>query len=95
MVQSTRKQLADRKIGLEITDAAKSLIADSGFDPLYGARPLKRTLQRMVENPISSGILRREFREGDTIVIDRDGERLVARHKAPVDSAATREGAAL
>jgi len=83
LVQSTRRQLADRKIGLEITDSAKSLIADSGFDPLYGARPLKRTLQRMVENPISSGILRREFKEGDTVVVDSDGEKIVTRLKQP------------
>ena len=48
-----QRQLADRKLHLEVTDAAKELIADSGFDPLYGARPLRRTIQRMVENPIS------------------------------------------
>ncbi len=83
LLAGTRRQLADRKMSLEVTDAAKRLIADAGFDPLYGARPLRRTIQRLVENPISSGILRREFREGDTIVIDRDGERLTARLKVP------------
>jgi len=65
----------------EITEAARSLIADSGFDPLYGARPLKRTLQRMVENPISSGLLRREFKEGDTVMVDSDGEKIVTKLK--------------
>ena len=90
LIQSTRRQLADRKIGLEITDAAKSLIADSGFDSLYGARPLKRTLQRMVENPISSGILRREFKDGDTVVVDSDGEKIVTRLKAPRAEAAAK-----
>ena len=88
LLASTRRQLADRKMSLEVTQAAKLLIADAGFDPLYGARPLRRTIQRLVENPISSGILRREFREGDTIVVDRDGERLTARLKAPASVAA-------
>ena len=78
LLAGTQRQLADRKMTLEVTDAAKDLIADAGFDPLYGARPLRRTIQRLVENPISSGILRREFREGDTIVVDRDGERMGA-----------------
>ena len=58
-------------------------ISLSGFDPLYGARPLRRTIQRLVENPISSGILRREFQDGDTIVVDCDGEKIVTRLKAP------------
>ena len=83
LLAGTRKLLADRKMHLEVSQAAKELIAETGFDPLYGARPLKRTIQRMVENPISSGILRREFREGDTIVMDSDGEKIVARLKTP------------
>jgi ATP-dependent Clp protease ATP-binding subunit ClpC len=83
LLKGTERQLADRKLHLEVTDAAKTLIAESGFDPLYGARPLRRTIQRMVENPISSGILRREFRDGDTIVVDSDGEKIVTRLKVP------------
>ncbi len=83
LLKGTERQLADRKLHLEVTEAAKTLIAESGFDPLYGARPLRRTIQRMVENPISSGILRREFRDGDTIVVDSDGEKIVTRLKVP------------
>ena len=83
LLKGTERQLADRKLHLEVTDAAKTLIAESGFDPLYGARPLRRTIQRMVENPISSGILRREFRDGDTIVVDSDSEKIVTRLKVP------------
>jgi ATP-dependent Clp protease ATP-binding subunit ClpA len=83
LLQNTKRQLAERKMILEITDAARGLIADAGFDPLYGARPLKRTIQRMVENPISSGILRREFREGDTVVVDSDGEKIITRLRVP------------
>ena len=84
LLKGTERQLADRKLHLEVTEAAKTLIAESGFDPLYGARPLRRTIQRMVENPISSGILRREFKDGDTIVVDSDGEKILTRLKAPV-----------
>ena len=82
-MKGTERQLSARKLHLEVTDAAKTLIAESGFDPLYGARPLRRAIQRMVENPISSGILRRQFTDGDTIVVDSDGEKIVTRLKAP------------
>ena len=91
LLQGTERQLSARKLHLEVTDAAKMLIAESGFDPLYGARPLRRTIQRMVENPISSGILRREFTDGDTIIVDSDGEKIVTRLKAP---SVLRDGAA-
>jgi len=95
LLKGTERQLADRKLHLEVTEAAKTLIADSGFDPLYGARPLRRTIQRMVENPISSGILRREFRDGDTIVVDSDGEKIVTRLKVSTAAqAAERDGVA-
>ncbi len=83
LLQGTERQLSARKLHLEVTDAAKTLIAESGFDPLYGARPLRRTIQRMVENPISSGILRRQFTDGDTIVVDSDGEKIITRLKPP------------
>src|SRR5206468_5854530 len=70
-----RKRLADRKIDLELTSAAKELLAEAGWDPTYGARPLKRALQRMVENPLAIALLEGSFGEGDTILIDaRDGE---------------------
>ncbi len=81
LLKGTERQLAARHLHLEVTDAAKTLIAESGFDPLYGARPLRRTIQRLVENPISSGILRREFQGGDTILVDSDGEKITARLK--------------
>ena len=83
LLKGTERQLAARKLHLEVTDAAKTLIAESGFDPLYGARPLRRAIQRMVENPISSGILRRQFTDGDTIIIDSDGEKITTSLKAP------------
>jgi ATP-dependent Clp protease ATP-binding subunit ClpB len=70
-----RQRLAERGLGLELTDEAKELVAEAGWDPTYGARPLKRALQRLVENPLALRLLEGEFSEGDTVRVDaRDGE---------------------
>ena len=82
MVEGLRKRLADRSLVLSITDEAKSLIIERGFDPLYGARPLRRYLQSSVETLLARTILSGELRAGDTLTVDvQDGE-LVCR--APV-----------
>jgi ATP-dependent Clp protease ATP-binding subunit ClpB len=66
--------LRERKMGVELTDAAREMIAQEGFDPVYGARPLKRALQREVQNPLAVRILEGEFGDGDTVLVDvRDG----------------------
>jgi len=65
-----RGRLAARGVGLELTDAAKELVAEAGWDPTYGARPLKRALQRLVENPLALRLLEGEFAEGDRIRVD-------------------------
>jgi ATP-dependent Clp protease ATP-binding subunit ClpB len=65
-----RRRLADRKINVEITDRAKALLADKGYDPIYGARPLKRTIQQEIQNPLAMKILAGEIREGQTARID-------------------------
>jgi ATP-dependent Clp protease ATP-binding subunit ClpB len=65
-----RARLAERGIGIELTDAAKELIAEAGWDPTYGARPLKRALQRLVENALAMRLLEGEFAEGDTVRVD-------------------------
>ena len=70
MVKDLQGRLDDRKLKLEITDAAKSWLAKVGFDPLYGARPLRRAVERYVENPLSTRVLRGEFNEGDKVVVD-------------------------
>ncbi len=70
MATDVAKRLTERKIGLEITDAAKSWLAKAGFDPVYGARPLRRAIERFVENPLSSRILAGDFKEGDVVVVD-------------------------
>ena len=70
------KRLEDRKIHVELTDRAKDLIIEEGYDPTYGARPLKRTIQRRVLDPLAIKVLEGEFREGDTVRIDASGSEL-------------------
>jgi ATP-dependent Clp protease ATP-binding subunit ClpB len=79
-----RRRLADRGLELELTDEAKELVAEAGWDPTYGARPLKRALQRLVENPLALRLLEGEFAEGDTVRVDaRDGELVFEKAVAP------------
>ncbi|MDA8102886.1 MAG: ATP-dependent Clp protease ATP-binding subunit [Nitrospiraceae bacterium] len=75
MVMRIAKQLESMGIGIVLTQAAKELIADKGYDPTLGARPLRRALQRFVEDPLSERLLWKEFRVGETVVVDAaDGE---------------------
>ena len=75
-----RQNLASRKMALEITDRAKALLVDKGYDPVYGARPLKRTIQRLIQDPLAVKILEGEFKEGDRIKIDSDGDEMLFLH---------------
>ncbi|MER2512027.1 MAG: hypothetical protein ABTQ25_06360, partial [Nitrosomonas ureae] len=70
-----RKRLADRQMGLDVTTAALDKLGEAGFDPVYGARPLKRAIQQELENPLARRILAGEFGPGDTVVVDtgKDG----------------------
>ncbi|MBN1367528.1 MAG: AAA family ATPase [Dehalococcoidales bacterium] len=70
MIKGLQKQLEERKILIELTDAAKGWLAKTGFDPIYGARPLRRAIERYVENPLSSMILKGEAKAGETITVD-------------------------
>jgi ATP-dependent Clp protease ATP-binding subunit ClpB len=79
-----RQNLASRKMALEISDRAKALIANKGYDPVYGARPLKRTIQRLIQDPLAVKILEGEFKEADRIKIDSDDEEMVFRHAGSV-----------
>ncbi len=71
-LRGLEKRLAARELKLEVTDAAKKLLADEGYDPQFGARPLKRVIQQRIENPLASRLLEGEFVEGDTVRIDVD-----------------------
>ena len=75
-LQRLERTLAQRHLRLEVTPEAKALIAAQGYDPVYGARPLKRVIQRLLENPIALEILEGKFREGDTIRVEREGDGL-------------------
>jgi ATP-dependent Clp protease ATP-binding subunit ClpB len=72
-IRGLLKRLEDRKIVVDLTEAAKGAVVAEGYDPAYGARPLKRTLQRQVLDPLAMRVLEGEFREGDHIVVDSSG----------------------
>ncbi len=80
-----RKRLADRRIGLDVTPATKALVAREGYDPTFGARPLKRTVQRLVQDPLALKLLEREFKDGDTVTVDAEGDHLVFRRSATAE----------
>ncbi len=83
-----RERLAERKIELGVTDGAKELLAEEGWDPAYGARPLKRAIQRLLENPLARELLEGRFAEGDTVRVDaRDGELVFEKAEAEVAAA--------
>jgi ATP-dependent Clp protease ATP-binding subunit ClpB len=75
-VKRLEKRLQERKMALKLSDAALDLLAEVGYDPVYGARPLKRTIQRELETTMAKGILRGDFVDGDTIFVDVANERL-------------------
>ncbi len=77
-----RKQLQQRGIGLEMTPEATALLVEQGYDPVYGARPLKRVIQRQLQNPIALEVLEGQFTEGDVIQVRRDGDALRIEHRA-------------
>jgi ATP-dependent Clp protease ATP-binding subunit ClpC len=72
MIKRVQRQLEAQGIGLELTEAAKMLLADRGYDPQLGARPLRRAIQRMVEDPLSERLLHKEFRAGQLVLVDVD-----------------------
>jgi ATP-dependent Clp protease ATP-binding subunit ClpB len=83
-----RARLAERGLSLELTDEAKDVLAEAGWDPAYGARPLKRALQRLIENPLALRMLEGDFGEGDTIRVDAQNGELVFEKAAAAEPAA-------
>jgi ATP-dependent Clp protease ATP-binding subunit ClpB len=80
-----RRRLAAKRIELEVSDTAKALLAREGYDPTFGARPLKRTIQRMVQDPLALKILEGEYVEGDTVRVDAEGDHLVFRREVAAE----------
>ncbi len=87
MADEVRRRLADRDIRLDLTGAAKEWLAEQGFDPLYGARPLRRAVQRHVENEVAKRIIAGEVRDGDTVVVDATPDGLTFRVEEAVGAA--------
>ena len=77
------RRLADRQVTIELTDAATRQLVDEGFDPTYGARPLRRTIQRRVLDPLAARLLKGQFGEGDAVVVDHDGAALTFTARRP------------
>jgi ATP-dependent Clp protease ATP-binding subunit ClpB len=71
-----RRRLAERRLTLEVSEAAKTFLAETGWDPAYGARPLKRAIQRELQDPLALKLLAGEFRDGDAVRVDAGGNAL-------------------
>ncbi|MFC2122120.1 ATP-dependent Clp protease ATP-binding subunit [Bacteroidota bacterium] len=85
MLKSVTEQLLEKGIALEVTDAAKDVLGEKGYDEVFGARPLRRVIQDIVENTLSEDLLRGKFQSGDTAIVDvEDGEIVV--HPAPIEA---------
>jgi len=81
MLGRLNKHLESQRISVEVTDAAKEFLAETGYDPKFGARPLARAIRRYIENPLSSRIIGGEFDPGDTVVVNREGDELTFKAK--------------
>jgi len=82
MMVTVTKQLGEKGIKLEVTEAAKDFLGKKGYDEVYGARPLRRVIQDMVEDKLSEDLLRGRFRSGDTVIIDLEDEEIIVRAEA-------------
>jgi ATP-dependent Clp protease ATP-binding subunit ClpC len=88
LVKDLQERLADRKLSIELSDKAKTWLVKEGYDPVYGARPLRRAIERYVENPLSSKLLGGEFKEGDTVKVDLGDKGLTFTLKGKTKAAA-------
>ncbi len=75
-LRSLARRLEDRRLGLEVSDAAKAWLGDHGYDPAFGARPLRRVIQRSVGDPLAVALLEGRFSDGDTVHVDVEGDAL-------------------
>src|SRR5881628_3383221 len=80
-----QRRLGAKRIQLEVTDGARALLGREGYDPTFGARPLKRTIQRLVQDPLALKLLEREFKDGDTVTVDVEGDHLVFRRSVTAE----------
>jgi ATP-dependent Clp protease ATP-binding subunit ClpB len=88
-LERLRRMLAERGMHLALDDSARALLAREGYDPLYGARPLKRAIQTLVQNPLASKLLRGEVLPGQTIRVSADGDRMQFTTETAAEAATT------
>jgi ATP-dependent Clp protease ATP-binding subunit ClpB len=88
-VEGLRAMVAAKGLRLVVTPAAAAVLAERGYDPVYGARPLKRVIQRLLQNPIANALLAGGFESGDTVVVDQAGDGLRIEREEPVERAAS------
>ena len=88
MIKDLQSRLAERHLQIEVSDKAKSWLAKEGYDPVYGARPLRRAIERHIENPLSNQLLRGDFKSGDTIAVDFKKNALTLKVRAAVEAVA-------
>ena len=87
-VEGLRGRLAERGIGMELNDAAIEVLIEKGYDPAFGARPLKRTIQRELENPLALMVLSGEIADGDSVAVDADGDGVALKVEHPAAAVA-------
>ena len=90
-MEEFKDRLLTKGITLELTPESKDLLVEKGFDPSFGARPLKRTIQRYLEDPLAEAILRGDIRENELVKVTLDGEKLAFTQSAPPQEAAPKE----
>jgi ATP-dependent Clp protease ATP-binding subunit ClpB len=91
-LERLRKRLGERRITMQLTPAALEVIANEGYDPTYGARPLKRVIQRRIQDPLAMAVLDGMFREGDTVLVDAEKGELILRKPGAREPAAVAAG---
>jgi ATP-dependent Clp protease ATP-binding subunit ClpC len=86
MLSQVQKRLDEHEVTLEATDEAKELLAKEGYDPHFGARPLRRVIQTMIEDPLSEAILAVEFKAGDTVLLEVEDDEIKLRSEELVEA---------
>ena len=89
MLRELRERLEQRELRIELTDAARDWLVENGFDDEYGARPLRRLIQRKLENVLAKRVLAGEFNPGDLIQVDVEEDQLAFRREVPADPVPT------
>ena len=81
-----RLQLSEHDLELEVTSDAKGLLAEQGYDPDFGARPLRRVIQNLIEDPLAEELLRGAFEPGAQVIVDKDGDDVAITSREPVEA---------